>query len=130
VKAIVSILLSSLILLSSSGIAYAKHYCGKFEMLSKITLGEEHLSCGMTMPASACGDEKHQDHHCCSNTYLKVTTDSHFNKVTFQFNFQGQWIFIPAEVHEFRPLEATPQETTIFSYYRPPPLIRDYSVLY
>ncbi|MCB0457271.1 MAG: hypothetical protein R2776_06035 [Flavobacteriaceae bacterium] len=129
-KAIISILLSFLILLSSSGLAYAKHYCGPFEMLSKITLGEEALSCGMAMEKDSCGDEKQETHSCCSNKYVKVTTDDHFNKVSFDFNFQGEWVFIPVEVFEVSTIPVVQQKTPSQNPYRPPPLKKDFQVLY
>ena len=130
VKAIISIVLSSLILLSSSGLAYAKHYCGSFEMLAKVTLGEESLSCGMTMQVDACGDEKEESHSCCSNKYLKVNTDDHFNKVAFEYDFQGEWIFIPVETLEFQDVSFIPEKVIVHNYYRPPPLERDLQILY
>ena len=58
-KKTISIFLSILILASSSGIAYAQHFCSGMEMMAEVTLGEKHLSCGMDENAlvSDCGDE-------------------------------------------------------------------------
>lgn len=126
-----SIVLSMLILLSSSGLAYAKHYCGNLEMLSKVTLGEEHLSCGMAMSNSACGDEHlDENHFCCTNKYLKVSTDEQYAKVVFDYNFDIQWVAISTMI--FVPLEIdlpSLQEES-YKYYRPPPLEFDYQVLF
>ena len=46
---VASVLLAFLMLLSSSGVTYAQHFCGDHEMMAKFTLGEAHLSCGMAM---------------------------------------------------------------------------------
>lgn len=45
----ISVLLTILILASSSGVTYAKHFCGDFEVVSTLTMGKKNLSCGMAM---------------------------------------------------------------------------------
>lgn len=99
-------------------------------MLSKVTLGEEHLSCGMKMNVPSCGDEKQEDHGCCSNQYLKVHTDDHFAKVSFDFYFSAQWV--PAFVTVFLLPEVTipVAPKSVFREYLPPPLERDVQILY
>lgn len=128
---LISIVLSVLILLSTSGLAYAKHYCGNLEMVSKVTLGEEHLSCGMVMPNSACDDE-HSDegHFCCSNKYLKVSTDDQYAKVVFDFDFTTSWFVVSETLIVPLELELPEQEDNPFRFYRPPPLEFDYQVLF
>lgn len=127
---VVSFLLSFLILLSSSGLAYAKHFCGPFEVVSKVTLGEESLSCGMKRYDPVCEDEKNENHSCCSNEYVKVNTDDHFNKTVFNFEIQNVWVFIGAEVFKFEAVAHVEQKATILYYYRPPPLKEDLQILY
>ena len=129
-KTLVSILLSSLILLSSSGISYAKHFCGPFEVIAKVTFGEESLSCGMVMESSPCDHEKEEKHSCCSNKYLKVNTDDHFNKTAFDFNLDSSWLFVASEVFQFDEVIILPQKTTVVNCYRPPPDTRDLNILY
>lgn len=129
-KALISVLLSALIFLSSSGLAFAKHYCGGYEMLSKITFGEEHLSCGMKMNVPACGEEDFEDHHCCSNRYLKVTTDDQFSKVTFEYDFTAQWFPIFVEVFILPEYIAADVPFVWIDSYHAPPLERDVQILY
>ncbi len=129
-KQYISILLSTLLLLSSSGIAYAKHYCGEFEMLSQITLGEENLSCGMVMEETSCDDEQTEEHSCCDNEYTQVTTDNHFAKASFDIQFDQN--FVAAFVATFVlniPIADTITKD-LYSVYDPPPIIRDIPVLY
>lgn len=128
---IISIVLSSLILLSSSGLAYAKHYCGNIEMVSKVTLGEAHLSCGMVMDTSPCGDE-HEDegHFCCSNKYLKISTDDQYAKVAFDFDFNIQWFATLVEIYVSKQLDVPTEPIAVYKYYRPPPLEKDFQVLF
>ncbi|MAO08817.1 MAG: hypothetical protein CL596_08910 [Alteromonas sp.] len=129
-KAIVSIILSTLILLISSGLAYAKHFCGGHEMLSEITLGEAHLSCGMKMEASACGDELQDSHSCCSNKYLQVTTDDTFSKVDFDFNFDTQWFATLVTIFVLQEQILPESQNFCYKDYNPPPIQQDLQVLY
>jgi hypothetical protein len=130
-KQAVSIFLSILLLVSSSGIAYAQHFCGDFEMLSQITLGEKHLSCGMAMTTAPCGTEgPSEDHNCCDNEYTKINTDDNFAMSSFDFQLNPS--FVAAFVNVFV-LELPAEGDTTqpgFLAYHPPPLVKDIPVLY
>ena len=84
----------------------------------------------MAMEKDACGDETREKHSCCSNTYLKVTTDHNFAKVSFNFNFQVVWVFMPADIFEFADLAVITQKIIPYNLYRPPPLIENLQVRY
>ena len=127
---IISILLSLLMLASSSGVAYAKHYCGDYEMLSEITLGEKDLSCGMVMEIPACDQEEEDEHTCCDNQYTKVDTDDTFNKSTFDVNLNQDFVLAFVSVFVLRSVDNFPSENHFFIAYSPPPLDRDMQVLY
>ncbi|NND63250.1 MAG: hypothetical protein HKN48_08660 [Flavobacteriaceae bacterium] len=129
-KRVVALFMSFLLLLSSSGIAYAQHFCGEFEMMAQITLGEKHLSCGMAMPMTSCDSEEMEDHGCCDNEYTQVETDDTFAKVSFEFNFDLD--FIPAPVSNFYTAEVIklPRDNTSYFQYRPPPPKENIWVLY
>jgi len=129
-RIIVSFILSFLILLSSSGIAYAEHFCGGLHMLSKVTFGEEQLSCGMATVHDDCDHEMEENHFCCSNKYLKVSTDDQYAKVSFEFNFYVAVFNVPMEVPS-EVLNVLPEnDHDSYRYYRPPPLERDLQILY
>ena len=117
-------------LLSSSGLAYAQHFCGEYEMLTEITLGEKHLSCGMAMADSACGDEHAEDHDCCDNEYTKVNTDDEFTKASFSITFQDVIVtaFVIAFVFDHQVEEVSSE--TVYTNYYPPPLVEDLPLLY
>jgi hypothetical protein len=128
---IISILLCVLLLLSSAGVTYAQHYCGEFEMLSKVTLGEEHLSCGMAMEVPGCEDDDDaEDCHCCGNQYTSVTTDDNFAKANFNIDFNKS--FAIAFVSVFRLQQVAEYKAGIDNYalYYPPPLYKNIPVLY
>lgn len=128
-KKIISIALSFLLLVSSSGIAYAQHFCGDFEMMSQLTFGEQLLSCNMVAD-DGCNDTTVTENHCCENEYTKVTTDSNFSKGSFDTSFDTVFIasFVAVfVVPSFLEYETSP---TFTDTYRPPPLYKDISVLY
>lgn len=131
-KKTVALLLSILMLASTSGVAYAQHFCGDYQMLAKVTIGEAHLSCGMVMEDS-CGDEKennHTDHDCCNNQYTQVDTDDNFAPSHNDSIIVPQ--FVKAFVSVFV-LKAHIQEPKIqvhYFNYKAPPLIKDIPVFF
>jgi hypothetical protein len=99
-------------------------------MLSEITLGEKHLSCGMVMDVPGCEDGTIQDHDCCDNHYTQVTTDDTFAKASFDIDLNKivvaalVSVFIVQEPHNF------PVTVNCFAEYHPPPLEQNFQVLY
>ena len=117
--------------MSTSGVAYAQHFCGDFEMVATLTLGEEKLSCGMAdLEDDTCTDEKAESHSCCDNQYTKITTDENFN--ASQDTFQVPANFAVAFISIFILQTENYATNTIasFSEYNPPPLIKNIPVLY
>lgn len=129
-KKFVSILLSVLLLASSSGIAYAQHFCGEYEMLSEITLGEKHLSCGMAMEIPDCDDGIAQEHDCCDNQYTQITTDDTFAKASFDIDLNKTFVAAFVSVFVVQSPDNYPTNTNFFAEYHPPPLKQDFQVLY
>ena len=129
-KAFISIVLSLLILLSSSGLTYAEHFCGDHKMMAKITLGEEHLSCGMMMPKPGCEDGPMEERHCCDNQYTSVDTDDNYSGVVYDIQLSPVFaitfieIFVLGEGFEFT------KEFDYYKDYSPPPLGEDLQLLY
>jgi len=127
---IISILLSLLLLLSSTGITYAQHYCGEFEMISKVTLGEEHLSCGMAMEVPGCEDNDDNDYHCCDNQYTSITTDDDFAKANFNIDFNHSIALAFVSIFVLQQLVDYEKSLDEYTFYHPPPLQKDILVLY
>lgn len=126
----ISIILSVLLLASSTGIAYAQHFCGDYEMLSKVTLGEEHLSCGMVMEAPGCEDGDTEDHQCCDNHYTQVNTDDNFAKANFNIDVHPPFVAAFVSVFILQQVIDYEVNTDFFPKYHPPPLYKDIPVLY
>ncbi len=129
VKRGIAVILSFLLLLSSSGLAYTQHFCGEYEMLAKITMGEQHLSCGMAMETASC-DDATADHDCCDNHFTSVDLDDHFSKVSFNIAFDTQFVFAYVSVFLLEEPVVAQQKTIAYTTYRPPPLERDIQVWY
>lgn len=120
-KKIISIVLSSLLLASSSGVVYAQHFCGEYEILSQITLGEQYLSCGMAMDKPSCEDGATPDHDCCNNHYTQVTIDDTFVKATFEIEFNKPFVAAFAAIFVLEQIENYVSNTNFFADYHPPP---------
>ncbi len=131
-KKIISIFLSVLLLASSTGIAYAQHFCGGEEMMAEITLGQKNLSCGMDDISSDCGEETviSVAHDCCSNQFTKVSTDDNFAKATFNISLNKTFVaaFVPVFVLQQIPVYDTTNH--YYADYNPPPIDKDISILY
>ncbi|MGB0789496.1 MAG: HYC_CC_PP family protein [Marinirhabdus sp.] len=128
-KLCVSIGLSVLLLASSSGVTYAQHFCGDFEMIAKVTLGEKHMSCGMAMETSPCGDEHEKDHDCCENHYTTISTDDNFAKAGHDLHLQNT-VAPPAAIFSLPIKIFAPTAVFHCNKYNPPPLIKNLPILY
>lgn len=132
-KKAISIFLSVLMLASSSGIAYAQHFCSGMEMMAEITLGEKHLSCGMVdAPDSDCGDKTaaSEAHDCCKNHVTKIQTDDNFAKASFDLKLNKTFEATFVSVFILQEVEIASIEKTFFADYNPPPLEQDLNILY
>ncbi|MGJ8664778.1 MAG: HYC_CC_PP family protein [Patiriisocius sp.] len=127
----ISIFLTVLLLVSNSGVVLAQHFCGEYKMMEEISLGEKHLSCGIVMEQSSCGDEHEEDHDCCENHYVSVSTDTDYSSTsTFTLDFQHDFIVAFVSVFADHSWIAESTTATFYLEYNPPPLVKDIPVLY
>lgn len=120
-----------LLLVSTSGVSYAQHFCGDFEMMATLTLGDEKLSCGMAdMADDTCADEKAEGHSCCDNQYTKITTDDNFNPSQDTFQVPTNFVAAFVSVFVFQTETFAIHKGEEFSEYNPPPLIKNIPILY
>ena len=130
-KQIISILLTLLLLISNTGITYAQHFCGGHQMMAKVTIGQERLSCGMALVKDLC-DESHQSdtHSCCNNLYTQVAFDDTVEQPTVEFQLtpplKANTTTFSASVYEILTL----QKEVVYTIYNPPPLIKNFPVLF
>lgn len=130
-KQITSILLTLLLLISNTGITYAQHFCGGHQMMAKVTIGQERLSCGMAPVKDLC-DESHQSdtHSCCNNLYTQVAFDDTVEQPIVEFQLtpplKANTTTFSASVYEILTL----QKEVVYSIYNPPPLIKNFPILF
>lgn len=127
---IFSFIVSLLLLLSSTGLTYAQHYCGDFKMMEKITFGEEQLSCGMAMVDDACGDEKEAEHECCDNQYTNISTDDNFAQTTYDMVINDAFVASFISVFMLEQVVISNEELPEYSEYNPPPILKNIPILY
>ena len=130
-KQLTSILLTLLLLISNTGITYAQHFCGGHQMIAKVTIGQERLSCGMAAVKDLC-DETHQSdtHSCCNNLYTQVAFDDTVEQPIVEFQLtpplKANTTTFSASACEILTL----QKEVVYTIYNPPPLIKDFPVLF
>ena len=130
-KQLTSILLTLLLLISNTGITYAQHFCGGHQMIAKVTIGQERLSCGMAAVKDLC-DESHQSdtHSCCNNLYTQVAFDDTVEQPIVEFQLtpplKANTTTFSASACEILTL----QKEVVYTIYNPPPLIKNFPVLF
>jgi hypothetical protein len=113
VKQIISIILSIFLLVSSTGITYAQHYCGEFMMVD-----------------DACGDENEEGHDCCADQYTTISTDDNFAHATYDFVLNDTFVAGFISVFVLEQVLSSKQELLQYSEYNPPPVLKNIQVLY
>ncbi len=132
-KKLISIFLSVLMLASTSGVAYAQHFCSGMEMASEITFGEKQLSCGeMDVEATGCSenDVVGEDNHCCKNHITKIKIDDSFAKASFDLKINKAFVATFVSVFILKEVAITSAQKFFFADYSPPPLEQDFNILY
>ena len=129
-KKFISILLTILILAISTGVTYAKHYCGDFEVVSTLTMGKKNLSCGMAMEADDCDSNKENPIDCCKNTYENIDTDDNFTNSSFNLQINNSFIASFISVFVLKDIYFSDKEIHFSNGYDPPPRYNDIQVIY
>ncbi|MBT0607306.1 HYC_CC_PP family protein [Aequorivita echinoideorum] len=131
-KQVISFSLAILLLLSSTGIGYAQHFCGGLKMDAEIAFVEKSLSCGMDMETHPCDDEKTiaEGHLCCENQFTQINTDDSFAKASLDFKFDNTFVAAFVSVFVLAEVELFTTSRNIFAEYNPPPIDKDIPVLY
>lgn len=121
-------------LVSSSGIAYAQHFCGGMEITSEVTLVEKQLSCGMDAEPFDANCEMEnlasEAPDCCDDHITKIQTDENFTKASFDVKFNKTFVATFVSVFVLQEVEITSFQKIFYAEYNPPPLERDLNILY
>ncbi|MBL3656279.1 HYC_CC_PP family protein [Fulvivirga sediminis] len=124
-KKLLSIFLAGLMLMASTGITLATHYCGGYAVESEIMLGQHMLGCVMQMD-TGCSSSKDQQvvkpvNNCCDNDYQTVSADNTvLTKVALDaVNLQ----FLAAFTYTFLAIQPDYSLVEIHKTNDPPPLL-------
>ena len=130
-KQLISIVLTALLVLSNTGLTYAQHFCGDFEMMSKISIGKERLSCGMAMIEDHCEeDPKEASHSCCDNQYTVLEVDDSISHTDIQFQVAPEFLYSFVQVFLMPSKRFFSTKNKQHKDYHPPPLIKNIPILY
>jgi hypothetical protein len=130
-KQLISIVLTALLLVSNTGITYAQHFCGDFQMMSKILIGKEHLSCGMAMVKDHCEENpKEEAHGCCDNQYTVLEVDDSISHTDIHFQVAPEFFYSFVQVFLMPSKSVLANKNSQYKDYHPPPLIKNIPILY
>jgi hypothetical protein len=134
VKQIIAISLALIMLTSQLGIAMNTHFCGDIAVKSALSIGEEHLDCGMaTMDGDCESDGINHDNisspSCCKNLHQVLHSDDNFKNQVNEIQFSPT--FIVAFLHTYiNALEELHEDKNKCYFESPPPVTADIQVLY
>jgi uncharacterized protein YxeA len=125
-KKIVSIILSIVILVASSGFTISSHICGGKRSGTVLRIANTNISCGMEKAEDACASSSSNqlNKSCCQNEFQTILMDEDYMKQKIEINFS--FVFV-AFFHDLLPQNLA--QTIFYKDYSPPPLIRDIPIL-
>lgn len=128
-----SIFLAILVLVSSTGIAANTHFCGGEAVERTLSLGIEHLDCGMPEMEQSCSSKDGHDQidarPCCSNQHDLLQLDE--DATLMQQAPVVNKTFIAAFVHTFViQVFSFEKKESFYLNYSPPLLKQDIQVLF
>lgn len=133
-KQIIAISLALIVLTSQLGIAMNTHFCGDLAVKSVLTIGEEHLDCGMASMDRDCeSDDPDHDNFssqsCCKNLHQVLRSDDNFKNQASEIQFSPTFmvVFVYAYLNA---LEEIHENKNKFYFESPPPVTTDIQVLY
>ncbi len=120
-------------LASNIGIAANTHFCGGEAVERTISLGFEHLDCGMAEVKAKCSEndenEQLRPKPCCENQHELLQLDDEFDAK--QSASQVNKTFLAAFIHTFIDQIFSPVEkSTSYLNYSPPILEQDVQILF
>jgi len=114
----ISILLSLLLLLSTTGLTYGQHFCEGIVVDKSLALGFETMSCAEVEADDACENNPAED-DCCSDTYFQIQTDKEFSVKSSYASLEIP-PFVAVETNFLIEVDPFSREQQSFAYYTPP----------
>jgi len=132
-KKVISVVLTLLMLISTSSIGYAQHFCGDYLAKATISIGHTHLNCGMEKHEPDCETEDVQAEisrkSCCKNNISKIEIDENYNGSNLEVKLNTTFVaaFIITHINLLFEEDGRSNQ---FTDYKPPLPDIDVQVLY
>src|SRR5690554_5949163 len=114
----ISIALSLLLLLSTTGLIYGQHFCEGVVVDKSFAIGFETMSCDEVEADENCDNPAEID-DCCSDTYFQIQTDKEFSGKSSYTSLEIP-PFVAAETIFLAETVIFSKELQSFAYYTPP----------
>ena len=132
-KKALSIFLSLLILISSTGITFSTHFCMGRAVHNELSLGMDILSCGMMDEAKSCTSDSEGQNlmapSCCDNEFLSIEIQDDYQKISNEISFEAQFLYAFTYTFLFD-YQNDIELTLAHADHSPPLLEQDYQSLY
>jgi hypothetical protein len=128
VQKIISILLSLLLLVSTTGLTYGQHFCEGVVVDKSFAIGFETMSCDEVEADDSCENNPQAD-DCCSDTYFHIQTDKEFSGKSSYVSLEIPPC-VATETNFIIEAVAFSKEKQSFAYYTPPERAFDLHALF
>lgn len=124
----ISIALSLLLLLSTTGLTYGQHFCKGVVVDKSFALGFETMSCDEVESDDSCENNQQED-DCCADTYFQIQTDKEFSGKS-SYASLDVLPFVTSQVPFLVETVPLSKEQHLFIFYTPPDMSPDLFALY
>ncbi len=132
-KKILSVFLSLLILISSTGITLSTHFCMGRAVENEISLGMDLLNCGMMDEVELCRTDSDGQNlmapSCCDNEFLSIKIQDDYQKISNEISFETQFLYAFTYTFLFD-CQLNSEPSLALADHAPPLLEQDYQSLY
>lgn len=125
-RGLISIFLSLVILVFSTGFTISSHYCGGKKVKSGYAFGIADVTCGMENDNNDCGEESIES-DCCKDQHQYIHLDDDYSKVRVIKKTENN-VLLARIISSFR-YDSILHYIEFYNDYSPPPLIKDFSTV-
>ena len=122
-KRVLSIVLSSLLLLSSTGFLYSAHYCFGRKVNSGLTQSKNAKTCWMTKSTGCETQSSFQNKSCCDNEFVSIDTDTNYQGLAVELDL-CQNLFLTLFTYTYLQTSSSVSSQTKFRDSSPPPIVK------
>lgn len=124
----ISIALSLLLLLSTTGLTYGQHFCEGVVVDKSFAIGFETMSCDEAEADNSC-ENNPLEVDCCADTYYQIQTDKEFSGKSSYASLEIP-PFVASEANFLMEVDIFSKEQRSFAYFTPPERAFDLQALF